>query len=184
MMTGSMKPLTLIVIVLASVLAAEVYAAPEDDFGRLFSRPAERRNLDILRQNQKLKVITPQDLTQPDLAESAAPAELPDPITLQGFVKRSDGASTLWINNKAVQEGSAVDNVEIGKLNRQRGNAGTSSESLNVRIPANGKHIRLKAGQVYMPDINQIREMKLLEKQRQLNLQETGVIGSDEKSLQ
>jgi len=162
-------------------LVMNAYAAP-DDFGRLFSRPAERKNLDVLRQNQKLKVITPQDIVQPEQTISAAPAELPDPIALQGFVKRSDGTSTLWINNKVVQEGSAVDNVQIGKLHEQRGGVG-SSDSLNVKIPANGKQVRLKAGQVYMPDINQIREMRVLEKEKHLNLEETGVISNDEKSL-
>lgn len=178
MIKKTMKPFTLSfsLILLLNSFAAEVYAAPEDDFGRLFSRPAERKNLDILRQNQKLKIITPQDITQPDAAVAAVPAELPDPITLQGFVKRSDGTSTLWINNKAVQEDSAVDNVQIGKLNQQKNTVGSGSESLNVKIPANGKHIRLKAGQVYMPESNQIREMKIIEKEKHLNLEETGVI--------
>lgn len=171
--------LSLILALSSSLLATSANAAP-DDFGRLFSRPAERKNLDVLRQNQKLKVITPQDL-QPDQAISAAPAELPDPIALQGFVKRSDGASTLWINNKAVQEGSAVDNVQIGRLQGKKSNADNGSDSLNVRIPANGKQVRLKAGQVYMPEINQIREMRVLEKEKHLNLEETGVISGDEQ---
>ncbi|MDO9282926.1 MAG: hypothetical protein Q7T88_11150 [Methylotenera sp.] len=153
-------------------------AAPDDDFGRLFSRQNERKNLDFLRKNQKLKVITPQDL-QPDPMVSAAPPELPDPITLQGYVKRSDGASTLWINNQAVQEDSAIDNVQIGRLKAQQNKAGAGSDSLNVKIPANGKHVRLKAGQVYMPETNQIVELKTVEKAKRLNLEETGVVGSE-----
>jgi hypothetical protein len=176
MIKNTMKPfmLSLSLILLTSSFAAEVQAAPDDDFGRLFSRQNERKNLDVLRQNQKLKVITQQDL-QPEPMENAAPPELPDPITLQGYVKRSDGTSTVWINNKAVREDSAVDNVQIGKLNQQAGSAQTS-DGLNVRIPANGKHVRLKAGQVYMPETNQIRELKTVEKAKRLNLEETGVI--------
>lgn len=174
---------SLLVTVLTSCFVTQAYAEPDGEFGRLFSRPAERKNLDILRQNQKLKVITPQDLVQPDPTVVAAPAELPDPITLQGYVKRSDGTSTVWINNKAVREDSAVDNVQIGKLNQQAGSA-QASDGLNVRIPANGKHVRLKAGQVYMPETNQIRELKTVEKAKRLNLEETGAIGNDEKSLQ
>lgn len=159
----------------------QVQAAPKDDFGRLFSRPEERKSLDYLRQNQPLKTISPAENLQTESALEA-PLELPDPITLQGYVKRSDGTkSTLWINNQAVQEDSTVDNVQIGKLNQQgRSNLGGSSEGLDVKIPANGKRIRLKAGQVYEPETNQIKELKTVEKEKQIYLQETGVIGEEQ----
>lgn len=170
---------TCLTALLVSVFTMPLQAVPGDDFGRLFSRQNERKNLDILRQNQKLKVVTPQDALQPESTEDVEPPELPDPITMQGYVKRSDGSSTVWINNKAVQEDSSVDNAQIGRLNPQKNNAGASSDSLNVKIPANGKHIRLKAGQVYMPETNQIRELKTVEKEKLLNLEETGVIGDD-----
>ncbi|NOT14998.1 MAG: hypothetical protein HOP21_05350 [Methylotenera sp.] len=161
------------------LLTLNLHAAPSDDFGRLFSRPNERKSLDILRQNQKLKVIKPEDniATAP---ENIAPPQLPAPVTLQGYVKRSDGTSTLWINNKAVQENSAVDEVQIGKLQSQTGTT-QAMDGLNVKIPANGKQIRLKAGQVYLPETNQIRELKTVEKAKRLNLEETGVIANDEQ---
>jgi len=182
----SANALKMLTVLLMALLMAtpftSVQAAPDDDFGRLFSRQNERKNLDIKRQNQKLKVITPQDL-QPEPVADAAPPELPNPITMQGYVKRSDGASTLWINNQAVQEGSAIDNVQIGRLKGQQNKTGTGSDSLNVKIPANGRQVQLKAGQVYMPETNQIVELKTVEKAKRLNLEETGAIG-DEKSLQ
>lgn len=179
-----MKPFTLISLLvgfLVSAFVTQVQAAPNDDFGRLFSRPEERKNLDYLRQNQPLKTVSPAENLQSGSALEAAPLELPDPITLQGYVKRSDGTkSTLWINNHPVQEDSTVDNVQIGKLN-QRGhsNLGGSPEGLDVKIPANGKRIRLKAGQIYEPETNQIKELKTVEKEKQLNLEETGLIGGD-----
>ena len=169
---------TCLTALLVSVFTMPLQAAPDDDFGRLFSRQNERKNLDILRQNQKLKVVTSQDNLQTEIAD-IEPPELPDPIIMQGYVKRSDGSSTIWINNKAVREDSSVDNAQIGRLNPQKNNAGASSDSLNVKIPASGKNIRLKAGQVYMPETNQIRELKTVEKEKQLNLEETGVIGDD-----
>lgn len=162
------------------LLANTPQAAANDDFGRLFSRPSERKNLDYLRQNQKLKIITPQDNAQTEPTE-ATPVELPAPVTLQGYVKRSDGASTLWINHKTVQENSAVDDVQIGKLHTQAGTT-QANEGLNVKIPANGKQVRLKAGQMYVPETNQIRELKTVEKAKRMSLEETGVIGNDEKS--
>ena len=152
--------------------------ASDDDFGRLFSRPVERKNLDIMRQNQKLKVISQQDLQrQSSGGDDSAP--LPEPLILQGYVKRSDGSTTLWVNSKPVQENSEVDDVEIGHLTRQQGLVNNGSDSLNVKIPATGKHIRLKAGQIYEPETNQIKELRQLEKEKQLRLEVTGVIGNE-----
>lgn len=188
MVNKTMRAFTLITGLLLSSLAGaltQVQAGQNEDLGRLFSRPDERKNLDYLRQNQPLKTVTSAENLQSEEALDAAPLALPDPITLQGYVKRSDGTkSTLWINNQAVQEDSTVDNVQIGKLNQQgRSNLGDSPDGLEVKIPANGKRIRLKAGQVYEPETNQIKELKAVEKEKQLNLEETGVIGgSNEKS--
>lgn len=166
-----MKKIYLLVTVLVSAWVIPVLAAP-DNFGRLFSRPVERSNLDTLRQNQKLKVVAPEPTETG--GESPAPVELPDPITLQGYVKRNDGSkSTLWINNQPVQEDSTVNNVNIGHLNQR----GSAQEGLDVKIPANGKRIRLKAGQVYEPETNQIKELRIQEKEKQLNLEEAGTIG-------
>ena len=163
----------------------QLHAGQNDDFGRLFSRQSERNKLDNLRQNQQLKVIKQQDMhaieddVEPDVVE------MPDPITLQGYVKRNDGTkSTLWINNQAVQEDSSVDNVQIGKLNRRGlSSKGASTEGVDVKIPANGKQVRLKAGQMYEPETNQIIEMQVVEKAKRLNLEETGVIDDAQLSV-
>ena len=47
---------------------------------------------------------------------------------------------------------------------------------MDVKIPANGKKIHLKAGQMYEPETNQIIELQVVEKAKRLNLEETGVI--------
>lgn len=179
-----LKLFTMIISLLASSLTGpfmtQSQAASNDNLGRLFSRPNERNNLDNLRKNQKLKTVSP----QPDAMVEVAPAALPDPISLQGYVKRSDGTkSTLWINNQAVQEDSTLDNVQIGRLNQHGKTNQTTkmkdgADSLDIKIPANGKHIRLKAGQVYEPETNQIKEFKTVEKEKRLNLEE-GAIGDD-----
>ncbi len=163
----------LLPVFLIGFTSLPLQAAAEDDFGRLFSSSAERKKLDILRQNQKLIVVSPQQSTR---LETVAD-ELPEPIMLQGYVKRSDGSTTLWINNKAVQENSTQDDVEIGQLSKQKNSAKNGSDSLNVRIPVTGKNVRLKPGQVYEPETNRIVESRLLEKEKQLSLEEAGVIG-------
>jgi hypothetical protein len=157
---------------------AETSIENSQQLGRLFSKPNERSNLNVIRQNQKLKVTPAADAQQSAVITEATPIELPDPITLQGYVKRNDGAAnTLWINGQAVQENSSVDRVKIGKLN-QRGfsNKGASTEGVDVKIPANGKQIRLKAGQMYEPESNKVYEMQVVEKAKRLNLEQSGTI--------
>lgn len=162
----------LLLLVLAS-FASLLPAAPDTDFGRLFSTAQERSRLDVLRQNRTLQTVTPQSGSQ----VAPVSAELPEPVTLQGYVKRSDGATTLWINNQPVQENSTLDQVEIGRLSSQKSAVRNGSDALNIRIPATGKHVRLKAGQVYAPETDQVVEQKLLEKAKQLELEQTGMIG-------
>lgn len=184
MMKRLINLFSLIVSLLTGLFVAQLQAAPNDNLGRLFSRPNERNNLDNLRQNQKLKTISPQANPQPDVMVDTAPPELPDPITLQGYVKRSDGTkSTLWINNQAVQEDSTVDNVQIGRINKQGfSKKGASTEGVEVKIPANGKRVQLKAGQMYAPETNKIVEMQVVEKAKRLRLEEAGVIDDGESS--
>jgi len=175
----SSKVLTSLFISLClSMFALQVQAESDEQFGRLFSKPNERNNLNIIRQNHKLKTISALEAQQPALTTSAEPAELPDPITLQGYVKRNDGgANTLWINGHAVQENSNVDSVKIGKLNQGGfSNKGAITEGIDVKIPANGKRIRLKAGQMYAPEDNKIYEMQVVEKAKRLNLERSGTI--------
>ena len=169
--------LSFLVGLLMSILTLQVQAEATGQFGRLFTKPSERTNLNVLRQSQQLKVVTPQDKPDPEDGAEAESAALPNPVTLQGYVKRSDGASTLWINKQAVQEDSSVDDVKIGRLNQQGfSKKGTGVEGVDVKIPANGKKIHLKAGQMYEPETNQIIELQVVEKAKRLNLEETGVI--------
>ncbi len=169
---------SLLISLCMSTFVLQVQAETNEQFGRLFSKPNERSNLNVIRQNQKLKTISAQEAQQPAMVIPAEPAELPDPITLQGYVKRNDGGgNTLWINGQAVQENSNVDSVKIGKLNQSGfSKKGTSTEGVDVKIPANGKHIRLKAGQIYEPENNKIYEMQVVEKAKRLRLEQGGTI--------
>lgn len=64
--------------------------------GRLFTTPAERHQLDV----QRGLIAAPPQAP----AMQSAPAEtLPppaEPVTLDGFVKRSDGRTTVWVNQQ------------------------------------------------------------------------------------
>lgn len=172
-----MNKLTVLIVSLLSIVLIGISPAQlraEQDFGRLFSSPAERKKLDMLRQSRQLIIENPQQ----NVPSASMAPELPDPVTMQGYVKRSDGTTTLWINNKTVQENSTQDQVEIGRLSQSKHTLKDGSQSLTVRIPATGKNIHLKAGQVYEPENDRIVELKHLQKEKQLELKETGEYGS------
>lgn len=120
-------------------------AVAQDGFGRLFSTPAERANLDYLRSITKdVSIKEKQDSVSALPAEAVedTAAEPSAPISMQGFVKRSDGKKgTVWINHQPILENSRQDNLSVGKLARDRNEVEIGLKS--------GQHFALKAGQVY-----------------------------------
>lgn len=106
-------------VLLAALLAASA-GAFATDLGVLFHTPDERARLDRLRRGEPTEALGP------------GPAAAKPEVT--GFVRRSDGRSTVWINGVAV----AV--------------AGSRGEALldpgAVRSPGNVKVERGKAGEV------------------------------------
>ena len=145
-------------LLMVSQIASLQTAQAAQDFqsaqgmGRLFSSPAERSTLNYLRQTKKALVITPvQEFIQ---QAEPAPVVLPEAINMQGYVKRSDGKQgTVWINNPAMQENSGNKDVQIGRL-PENGN------HIPLKLPANGRRLTLKAGQVYDPENNKVREAR------------------------
>ena len=126
-------------------------ALAAEPMGRLFTSPAERSNLDYLRHTKK---NTPLKVEAPILEAEPKPIVLPDEVNLQGYVKRNDGKqSTVWVNNQALQENSNNKEVAVGKLS-------TGSNRVPIKLSANGKRLNLKAGQVYDPESNRVREAR------------------------
>ena len=123
-----------------------------EPIGRLFSSPAERNTLNYLRQTKKTHIaIQPETSVQQIEPEVRA---LPEAINMQGYVKRTDGKQgTVWINDQAMQENSGNKDVQVGRL-PAHGNR------IPIKLPANGKHLTLKAGQVYDPENNRVREAR------------------------
>ena len=147
-----MKLITLILIVFSHFMLIQS-ATAADSIGRLFTSPAERSNLDYLRQtkkNEPLKVESP----VLDVETTPTPIVLPDAVNLQGYVKRNDGKqSTVWVNNQALTENSRNKDVMIGKLS-------DGNNRVPIRLSANGKRLNLKAGQVYDPESNRVHEAR------------------------
>lgn len=88
-----------------------VSAQAEDyPFGRLFTAPVERQQLDNLRQGilPDVEDVTPQPIIQ-SLDESTTQ------LQFSGYVRRSDGTSVLWIDGKSDLLGTG-ENSEVGRL--------------------------------------------------------------------
>lgn len=81
-------------LILSAMVAASMGAvAHAEPLGRLFTAPEERAKLDQLR---KLGPHAPMAADQPAAKLAAEP--VPDRMTLDGYVTRSSGKSTAWVN--------------------------------------------------------------------------------------
>ena len=136
-----------ILFVLMSNFLMPGTAIGAESFGRLFTTPAERANLDYLRKTTQLPKIV---ANQP--AETEAVPAVQSPVSIEGYVKRGDGKKgTVWVNNAPIQEGSDSGGVAVGKLRRD-------GNQVQLKLPASGKNLSLKAGQVYDPETDSVSE--------------------------
>lgn len=138
-----------------------------ESFGRLFTTPAERANLDYLRKTTQLPKIVPD---QP--SEVGAAPVMPSSVSVGGYVKRGDGKKgTVWINNAPIQEGSGSGEVSVGKLGR---------DSNEIQLKLSGsKSLSLKAGQVYNPETGNVSEINAHAKKTKDEVEDSGTIGAN-----
>jgi hypothetical protein len=123
-----MRPL---VLVYAFAISSCAWCA--QPIGRLFFTPAERAQLDIGRTQKQ---------HAPEVA-AAAPVE-PTPasqiITYSGIVRRSDGKSILWLNNRPAEEKEALSGLAVS------GRVGPDG-AVTLQVPQTGATVNLKVGQ-------------------------------------
>ncbi|MGH8657793.1 MAG: hypothetical protein ACREV4_04740 [Gammaproteobacteria bacterium] len=86
------------------VICAAPVAAKGAELGRLFTTLQERAALDKLRREGPKPVAAPEEI-KPSVTPEPISDQPPQPITVNGFVKRSDGANTVWINGVNSLEG-------------------------------------------------------------------------------
>lgn len=128
-------------------------AVAAEPLGRLFMTPAERASLDLIRQNTSTANLNEQE------AVPETTAKTPESISIQGYVKRSDGKkSTVWINNSPIQENQGNAEVQVGKLSKD-------SNQVQVTLPASGKSVNLKAGQRYDSTTDTVSDIRTSSKQ-------------------
>jgi hypothetical protein len=108
------------------VLALPAAQAQAQELGRLFFAPEQRANLDARR---KARV--------PDKPAAAVVAA---PVTrLDGYVKRSAGPSTVWINGDSLGENAPeAPRIDAGRV---------PGGSVSITVGEGGSRVRLKPGE-------------------------------------
>lgn len=128
---------TLLMLAVATPASAEQTA-----LGRLFFTPAQRSALDADRKLALERPIKPAQSVEPVAqVKKEAPkpkAVAPQVVTLNGVVRRSDGQSTIWVNNKAIQNANAAGDAVSGSVD---------THSADVKIGATSNRVQLKVGQ-------------------------------------
>jgi hypothetical protein len=115
-----------LLVLLACLLAAPARAA--DPLGRLFFTPEQRAALDARRKAR--------------VPDKPAAAVVASPVTrIDGYVKRSQGPSTVWMNGESLGEGAP----EAPRIDAPARDGGDGSVSISVG--ESGRRVRLKPGE-------------------------------------
>lgn len=145
----------ILTIILLSLVAGSSIAE-QASFGRFFTSPKERRNLDKLRMEapdkdqQTVKV----ELLPEDSIETEEADEDPlDSLTVRGIVYRNDRKNTAWLNNSNTNEGD----LGFGPIKVEE--SGISNDRVNISIPDNDTEIELKVGETYDPHSSAISDI-------------------------
>lgn len=131
-----MKHFSFLMALGAWALAASP-ARAEEPLGRLFFTPEQRARMDVARQQERNVRIDEED----SAPQSAS-------LHLNGVITRSDGKSTVWINNRIQNNGSPA--ATVGKGGEVR-----------VATPDAKKPVRLKVGQSFDMSSGQVEEAYL-----------------------
>ncbi len=107
-------------------------ACAEDTLGRLFFTPTQRIELD------RERVAAASNSSRPVTVQTQPKAPPPKMVTLNGIVRRSDGETTIWVNNKPLHDRFGEAEISSGTIAR---------EAVGINLPASGKQVRLKVGQ-------------------------------------
>lgn len=120
-------------LITAFLLAGQAASASAEPMGRLFFSPEERAMLDLARHKG---------------GQTGSPSG--QQVTLSGFVKRSSGKSTAWINQVPQHENETPQGIAVS-------GAASRPAAVPLLLPS-GKQVTLKPGQSFDPAKGEIRE--------------------------
>lgn len=106
-------------------------AAQAQQLGRLFFTPEQRQSLDARRKAR--------------LPDKPAPALASPTMRLDGYVKRSEGRSTVWVNGETTDDASRIPSG--------------SDDRLPVHVGDTGGRVPLKPGETLDRGTNEVRDV-------------------------
>jgi hypothetical protein len=113
-------------------------AQAADELGRLFFTPEQRAALDARRKAR--------------VPEKPAAAVVASPVTrIDGYVKRSGGPSTVWMNGESLPDG-APEAPRIEQPGRPEGR-------VSISVGEGGGRVRLKPGEVLDRGSGEVRDV-------------------------
>lgn len=120
-------------IALALAMSA---AAADSSLGRLFFTPSQRALLDVAR-GQRTRVTVATEVTEATVEVSEP---VPQTITYGGMVRRSDGRTTVWLNDRPLDDPKKADGPTIIRQVRPDG-------AVTLEVPQSSRRVDLKVGQ-------------------------------------
>jgi len=134
----------LIFVISIMVFFLGIHSGYAEEFGRLFTTPKQRLQLD---ESRKIKPKVVVEVKEEELIIEEEVVEVPvDTITLRGLVYRSGGKSTAWINNSNTYEGNVASQyTRITQDNIKK-------DQVQMELPFNDANVNLKVGQTYEPE--------------------------------
>ncbi|MEQ8426455.1 MAG: hypothetical protein RLT87_08140 [Gammaproteobacteria bacterium] len=133
-------------------------AVPADSLGRIFTSEQDRNRLDYIRKQKPLveKKMTDTEEVDEVFEEEQAEEEIVirDTLNLKGFVRRSDGKNSAWINEGNTYEGD-LDTIYIKVRPEDIGD-----DKVTINMPDNETRVRLKVGEAYDPDSKQVLKIR------------------------
>jgi hypothetical protein len=96
----------------------------------LFYTPAQRAQLDAARAQRSRTPVAPEEVA----------VAVPEVLTYDGMVRRSDGKTTVWINNRAINDGRPAGSAPFTSTLRADG-------SVKLGVAQSDRSVDLKVGQ-------------------------------------
>lgn len=128
-------------IFLLWLIPASGFAAEDDHFGRLFTTPEQRSEMDALRYAEEPEPRQEVLIPEP---ENVEPETALSPIRLRGIIRRGDSEPVYWINDSnSMQADFLQENITV--MPGQSGN-----EGVKIRLP-DATIVPLNVGESYIP---------------------------------
>lgn len=114
--------------------------AAEQAMGRLFFTPEQRARMDVARQHERsIRIETERQENEPPAAN----------ITLNGMIARSDGKTTVWINNKEQSGGKVGSGIAVPGRGKPAGQISVVTSDARRAVPLKvGQSVDMSSGHV------------------------------------